>query len=122
MAKSLGAEDEVELATGRMRYRDTGGDGPVVVFVHGLLVNADLWRKVVPHLASARARCLAPDWPLGSHEVPMPDADLTPLGVAALIGEFLERLDSCEVTLFANDTGGAFTQLLWHVTPGESRG
>jgi pimeloyl-ACP methyl ester carboxylesterase len=109
---SLGAEHEVDLARGRLRYRDTGGDGPVVVFVHGLLVNADLWRRVVPSVASAGARCVAPDWPLGSHEVPMPDADLTPLGVAALIGEFLERLDLREVTLVANDTGGALTQLL----------
>jgi pimeloyl-ACP methyl ester carboxylesterase len=112
MSGSLGVEHEVELARGRVRYRDTGGAGPVVVFVHGLLVNADLWRRVVPAVASAGARCLAPDWPLGSHEIPMPDADLTPLGVAALIGEFLERLDLREVTLVANDTGGGLTQLL----------
>lgn len=112
MSESLGVEHEVDLARGRVRYRDTGGGGPVVVFVHGLLVNADLWRRVVPAIAAAGARCLAPDWPLGSHEVPMPDADLTPLGVATLIGEFLERLDLREVTLVANDTGGALTQLL----------
>lgn len=57
--------------------------------------------------AAAGAGCLAPDWPLGSHDVPMPDADLTPAGIASLIGEFLERLDLREVTLVANDTGGA---------------
>lgn len=112
MSESLGTEHEVDLPQGRVRYRDTGGDGPVVVFVHGLLVNADLWRKVVPALASAGTRCLAPDWPLGSHEVPMPDADLSPAGVAGLIGEFLQRLDLSEVTLVANDTGGALTQML----------
>ena len=26
------------------------GDGPAIVFVHGALVNANLWRKVVPRL------------------------------------------------------------------------
>ncbi|HZZ47362.1 MAG TPA: alpha/beta fold hydrolase, partial [Pseudonocardia sp.] len=117
MTESLGAEHEVEMARGRIRYRDTGGNGPVVVFVHGLLVNADLWRRVVPAVASAGARCVAPDWPLGSHDVPMPDADLTPSGVATLIDEFLEHLDLREVTMVANDTGGAMTQLLMARSP-----
>ena len=36
------------------------------MFVHGALVNGDLWRKVVPELAKD-FRCITPDWPLGSH-------------------------------------------------------
>jgi len=36
------------------------------VFVHGVFVNADLWRKVVPELAK-EFRCITPDWPLGAH-------------------------------------------------------
>lgn len=104
-------EKSVELAAGTIRYRERG-EGPPVVFVHGLLVNADLWRNVVPAV-SAGHRCLAPDWPLGSHEVPLkPDADLSPPGVARLIAEFLEALDLEDVTLVANDTGGALTQLV----------
>ncbi|WP_405134698.1 alpha/beta fold hydrolase [Nocardia sp. NBC_01388] len=108
---SLGRTREVELPGGRIRYHDTG-EGPPVVFVHGLLVNADLWRKVVPAIAAAGYRCLAPDWPLGAHEIPVPAADLTPTGVADLIAAFLERLDLRDVTLVANDTGGAITQVL----------
>ena len=50
---------------GTIRYRERG-EGEPIVFVHGLLVNGDLWRKVVPRLAD-RYRCIAPDWPLGSH-------------------------------------------------------
>jgi pimeloyl-ACP methyl ester carboxylesterase len=81
--------------------------------VHGLLVNADLWRNVVPAVADAGYWCLAPDWPLGSHTVPMPpSADLSPPGVARLIAEFLDALDLTEATVVANDTGGALTQLL----------
>ncbi|MRH86877.1 alpha/beta fold hydrolase [Nocardia sp. SYP-A9097] len=108
---SLGRTHEVDLPGGRIRYHDTG-EGPPVVFIHGLLVNADLWRKVVPRIAAAGYRCLAPDLPLGSHEIPVPAADLTPPGLADLIAAFLERLDLRDVTLVANDTGGAITQVL----------
>src|SRR5215211_2725227 len=108
---ALGTVHEVELPMGRIRYRERG-EGPVVVFVHGLLVNADLWRAVVPGVADAGFRCIAPDWPLGSHEVAMPHADLSPPGLAALIAAFLDRLDLSDVTIVANDTGGALTQIL----------
>lgn len=107
----LGRVHEVELASGRVRYTDRGQGAPVV-FVHGLLVNGDLWRKVVPTVAAAGFRCLTPDWPLGSHEIPVPDADLSPPGVAALIADFLDALDLTDVTVVANDTGGALTQIL----------
>lgn len=113
MARSavLGDVHEVEVRGARIRYHETG-DGPPVVFVHGLLVNADLWRKVVPGVAAAGYRCIAPDWPLGAHELPVPDADLTPTGIADLIAGFLAALDLRDVTLVANDTGGALTQIL----------
>lgn len=102
--------NEIELSAGTIRYRDTG-TGPPIVFVHGLLVGGTLWRKVIPSLES-RFRCIAPDWPLGSHTVPMKEgADLSPPGLARLIGEFLERLDLRDVTLVANDSGGAITQI-----------
>ncbi|MFI7666068.1 alpha/beta fold hydrolase [Nocardia sp. NPDC049526] len=111
ISTSLGRTHEVDLPGGRIRYHDTG-EGAPVVFVHGLLVNSDLWRNVVPTIAAAGYRCLSPDLPLGSHEIPVPAADLTPTGVADLIADFLERLDLTDVTVVANDTGGAITQLL----------
>lgn len=114
MARSdaLGTEKTVQLGENTLSYRERG-DGPPVVFVHGLLVNGDLWRKVVPAVAEAGHRCLAPDWPLGSHRIPMhPHADLTPPGIARLIADFLAALDLSDVTLVANDTGGGLTQIL----------
>jgi pimeloyl-ACP methyl ester carboxylesterase len=102
---------EVSLSAGTVRYRDSGS-GPPVVFVHGLLVNGLLWRKVVPNVEGS-ARCIVPDWPLGAHSPAMnPGADLTPGGVARLIGQFLEQLDLDDVTLVGNDTGGALVQLV----------
>ncbi|WP_280471637.1 alpha/beta fold hydrolase [Nocardia cyriacigeorgica] len=111
ISPSLGPVREIDVPAGQIRYHETG-DGPPVVFVHGLLVNADLWRKVVPAVAAAGHRCLTPDWPLGSHTVAMPGADLTPAGVARIIASFLDRLDLTDVTIVANDTGGAITQIL----------
>jgi pimeloyl-ACP methyl ester carboxylesterase len=94
-----------------VRYHDAGS-GPVIVFVHGYLVNANVWRKLVPLLAD-RYRCITPDWPLGSHPVPVRrDADLTPPGVARIVADLLEALDLDDVTLFGNDSGGAYSQLV----------
>jgi pimeloyl-ACP methyl ester carboxylesterase len=102
---------EVTLPQGTIHYRDTG-DGPAVVFVHGLLVDGELWRKVTP-LLERDARCIVPDLPLGSHRTAMnPDADLSPAGVARLLGDFLAALDLDDVTLVGNDTGGGLCQLV----------
>jgi len=101
----------VELSQGTIRYRDVG-QGPVLLFVHGLLVSGTLWRKVLPRL-SERYRCIVPDWPLGSHQVPMqPEADLSPAGVARIVADFMAALDLREVTLIGNDSGGAICQLV----------
>jgi pimeloyl-ACP methyl ester carboxylesterase len=111
ISEELGRQHEVKLPQGTVRYRERG-EGEPIVFVHGLLVNGDLWRKVVPLLAD-RYRCITPDWPLGSHAEPLaPDADLTPPGLAKLIADFLEKLDLQDVTLVSNDTGTALTQLV----------
>jgi pimeloyl-ACP methyl ester carboxylesterase len=102
---------EITLPQGTIHYRDAG-EGPPVVFVHGLLVDGQLWRKVTP-LLQGDARCIAPDLPLGSHRIAMnADADVTPAGVARLVGDFLAALDLDDVTLVGNDTGGAISQLV----------
>lgn len=96
----------VELSAGGIDYRDTGGAGPVLVFTHGFPMNETQWRKVIPLLGGYR--CVLPTLPLGAHRTPMkPDADLSQLGIALLLGEFLEALDLTDVTLVMNDWGGA---------------
>ena len=111
VSEQLGDRKQVTLPQGTIHYRERGTGEPIV-FVHGLLVNGDLWRKVVPRL-SKDFRCITPDWPLGSHEQPMsPDADLTPPGLARLIAEFMAALDLENVTLVGNDTGGGLSQLV----------
>lgn len=116
ISSTLGEERDVQLPQGTVRYRETGAGEPII-FVHGLLVNGDLWRKVVP-LLSDRFRCITPDLPLGSHTVPMAaDADLSPPGVAQLIVDFMDALGVDKVTLVGNDTGGAVCQLVVSAHP-----
>jgi pimeloyl-ACP methyl ester carboxylesterase len=101
---------EVRLTQGPISYTESG-EGPPIVFAHGLLVDGRLWRKVTP-LLEDRFRCIVPDLPLGSHRTPMnPDADLSPPGLARIIDGFLEALDLEDVVLVANDTGGAISQI-----------
>jgi pimeloyl-ACP methyl ester carboxylesterase len=103
---------EIELSAGTIEYTDTGGDGPVLVLLHGLMMDASLWGGVIAGLSS-ELRCVAPTLPLGAHRHPMrPDADLSLPGIARLVAEFMDRLDLTDVTLVGNDTGGALVQLL----------
>ena len=102
---------DITLSQGTIHYRDAG-EGPPVVFLHGLLVDGEVWRTVTP-LLQGDARCIVPDLPLGSHRIAMnADADLAPAGVARLVADLLEALELEDVTLVGNDSGGAISQLV----------
>ena len=103
---------EVRLSSGTLDVTDTGGYGPVLLFVHGLLVGGSLWREVVERVRPW-ARCVVPELPLGSHRRPMnPDADLSPPAVADLVAELIAAMGLESPTLVGNDTGGAISQLV----------
>jgi pimeloyl-ACP methyl ester carboxylesterase len=101
----------VALEQGTITYREEG-EGEPLVFVHGLLVDGRLWRDVTPQLAVGH-RCIVPDWPLGSHRAALnAGVDRSPRGIAHLIADFLDALELSGVTIVANDTGGAISQIL----------
>lgn len=104
----------IETTLGTIEYSTVGPDNsdmPPVLFVHGALVDAELWRKSAELLAARGYRCVLPTLPLGSQRIPMkPDADLSPVGVAGLIRELIVGLGLEDVTLVGNDTGGALCQ------------
>lgn len=84
----------------------------MILFLHGVLVNGDLWRGVVPALATNH-RCITPDLPLGAHTTPMrASADITPPGLVTLIAEFIAALDLTDVTVVASDVASAAMQML----------
>ena len=104
---------EIELSAGTIEYEDTGGSGPIVVLLHGLVMDGSVWRHVVRELR-ADHRCVVPTMPFGGHRRPMrADADLSLRSLARLEAEFLEALDLRDVTLVGNDLG------LFQVTAGE---
>jgi pimeloyl-ACP methyl ester carboxylesterase len=109
----------IELPHGRVHYRVAGPEAsaaPPVVFVHGFLVNGTLWASTAEALARAGVRSYAPDWPLGSHPIPLAEAaDQSPRGLARQVLAFLEALELDDVTLVGNDTGGAICQFVLDV-------
>jgi len=103
--------NEVSLPQGTIRYRELGTGEPVLL-VHGFLTDGELWREVAPRLA-ADFRVIAPDWPLGSQQLPLNrGTDLSPLGLAKIVADFMAHLQLENVTLVGNDTGGAICQLV----------
>src|SRR5690348_3388953 len=98
---------EVELSAGIIEYDDSGGDGPVLVFLHGVAMDGSVWAPVVADLRRDH-RCVVPTLPLGAHRRPMRrDADLSLRGFGRLAAELLERLGLNDVTLIQNDHGAA---------------
>jgi pimeloyl-ACP methyl ester carboxylesterase len=98
---------ELELTAGVIDYEDTGGSGPVLVLLGGLVMDGTVWDPVVDELRGQH-RCIVPTLPLGAHRRPVrADADLTLTGYGRMVAELLERLDLREVTLVQNDHAAA---------------
>ncbi|HKP91846.1 MAG TPA: alpha/beta hydrolase [Thermoleophilaceae bacterium] len=96
---------ELELTAGTIDYEDSGGDGPVLVFQHGVAMGGSEWREVVADLRDDH-RCVVPELPLGAHRRPMrPEADLSFDGLTGVVLEVLDRLDLADATLVGSDSG-----------------
>ena len=100
----------VTTRRGPVSYLDTGGEGPVALFVHGIATNAHLWRNVVEELRPSH-RCIALDLPLHGGTPASQDETFTLASLADVVGAFCEELDLWDVNLVANDTGGAVSQV-----------
>ncbi|MCZ7680911.1 MAG: alpha/beta fold hydrolase [Sandaracinaceae bacterium] len=90
------------------------GDGPTIVFVHGVPDSGELWTPLVAEL-SGRFRCIAPDLHgLGGSRVPR-DFDLSLESRASWLGGLLDavRVEG-EVDIVCHDFGGP-TALAWAV-------
>jgi pimeloyl-ACP methyl ester carboxylesterase len=106
---------QVALDQATIDYRVLGPEDsshPPVLFVHGIFVDSRLWDRVADGLASRGFRCYLPNWPLGSHTIPVnPGVGLSPQSVATMIRDFIEKVGLSDVTLVGNDTGGGLCQL-----------
>jgi pimeloyl-ACP methyl ester carboxylesterase len=106
----LGDSQLLSLPQGTVEYFRRGSGRPLI-FAHGWLANANLWRHVVDRLAD-RFDCITLDLPFGAHRVGLEgDADLSAAGCGALIADVLDALGLQNVTLVGNDSGGAYSQI-----------
>jgi len=112
---------EIALQQATIDYRVLGPEDsphPPVLFVHGILVDSRLWDRVAEGLAGQGFRCYLPNWPLGSHTIPVTDPGaLSPRGVATMIGDFISAAGLSDVTLVGSDTGGGLSQLVVDAYP-----
>lgn len=101
----------VETSVGPVDCADTGGAGPVLVFLHGVAMSETVWGPVVAELEGT-FRCVVPRLPLGAHRIGVERPDLmTHEGVAGLVVELCAALDLQNVVIVINDWGGLLLHL-----------
>lgn len=94
---------------GEVSYLDVG-EGPVALFVHGVFVNAHLWRNVIAPAREVR-RCIAVDLPAHGRTMSSPTWDYSLPALATMLAELCDHLGVDQVDLVGNDTGGAVCQV-----------
>ena len=99
----------VKTASGRISYVEAG-EGPVALFVHGVLLNGHLWRHQLSGLADIR-RCIAVDILAHGDTEISADQDVSVTAIASMLGEFLDALGVDKVDLIGNDSGGGIAQI-----------
>lgn len=91
----------------RMHYVDEGAeDGGVVLLLHGEPSWSYLYRHMIPPLAKAGFRVIAPDLiGFGRSDKPAKKSDYSYAGHVAWMKAFIEALDLMQITLFCHDWG-----------------
>jgi pimeloyl-ACP methyl ester carboxylesterase len=106
---------QLALRQATIEYQEFGPQDsahPPVFFVHGILVDGQLWHGVADSLGRSGYRCIVPTLPLGSHTIPVNDAAALSLpGVAEIVNDAIAALGLSDVTLVGSDTGGGICQL-----------
>jgi haloalkane dehalogenase len=92
----------------RIHYVDEGPvDGPPILLLHGEPSWSYLYRKMIPPLAAAGYRVIAPDLiGFGRSDKPTNRSDYTATRHVNWIAELVVALDLQETTLFCQDWGG----------------
>jgi pimeloyl-ACP methyl ester carboxylesterase len=99
----------VEVDGTKLRYIKTGA-GPVVVLLHTLRTQLDLFEKVVPEL-SKRFSVYAVDYP-GHGYSEIPNARYDAAFFTKAVEGFLDRLDLREITLVGVSIGGVIPLII----------
>ncbi len=97
----------VDIGEFRMHYVDEGlEDAAPVLLLHGEPSWSYLYRHMIPPLAAAGHRVLAPDLiGFGRSDKPESKRDYSYVGHVDWMRQFIEALDLCDITLFCQDWG-----------------
>jgi pimeloyl-ACP methyl ester carboxylesterase len=93
-----------EILGRRLNFVDTGGDGPALLFIHGL---GGLWQNWLLNIPAFMDRCrvIAPDLPgFGRSEMPVEPVSIQ--GYAKTMDLLCERLGVRDVVVVGNSMGG----------------
>ncbi|MDQ3318282.1 MAG: alpha/beta fold hydrolase [Actinomycetota bacterium] len=111
----------VEARGVRMRWEEVG-EGPPVVFVHGIPTSPRLWRRVVPLVSGAR--CLA--WEMVGYGASIPegrDRDISVARQAGYLADWMREVGLAEgAVIVGHDLGGGVAQILAANDPSLVRG
>src|SRR5258708_18210750 len=113
--KASAIQRSVQPSSGRISYTEQG-TGPVVLFVHGVLLNGYLWRHQLAELSDIR-RCIAVDLLAHGDTEITPDQDVSVTANAKMLKEVLDALQIDQVDLVGNDSGGGIAQIFAALNP-----
>lgn len=103
----------------RIRYRDSGAAGPVVLMTHGIGESLEFWHRQFEALGSS-VRLIA--WDLPGHGLSDERADAMELeGLATVAWKLLDHLGVERVHLVGNSLGAAMSLRMAALAPGRVR-
>src|SRR5215210_9455891 len=108
------ATDEITLHGNRVTYR-TGGDGPLLVLIHGITSSSASWEPVLPLLAE-HYTIIAPDL-LGHGQSDKPAGDYSLGSHACLIRDLMLTLGHRSGTIAGHSLGGGIAMQLAYQFP-----
>jgi pimeloyl-ACP methyl ester carboxylesterase len=114
-AEFFASQSRVVTASGRIHYV-AQGEGPVALFVHGVLLNGYLWRHQLAQLGDLR-RCIAVDLMAHGNSEISSNQDVSVTANAHMLREFLDALNIDQVDLVGNDSGGGIAQIFAALYP-----
>jgi pimeloyl-ACP methyl ester carboxylesterase len=110
---------KIDTRSGSINYVEQG-NGPVALFVHGVLLNGYLWRHQLDDLKTLR-RCIALDLLAHGDTQISATQDVSVTANAHMLAEFLDALKIEQVDLVGNDSGGGICQIFAALYPGRIR-
>ena len=107
----------VDVHGTRIAYREAGpGDGPLVLFIHGVASQSATWEAALPFLRDRGVHFLAPDLP--GHGASEPGhGDYSLGGFATLLRDLLLTLGLGPATLAGHSMGGGIALQMAHQFP-----